>query len=177
MKISDELLNAGRELAEKHGYTELYVNDNGEFFTVKNFAILSVKNDNAKWAKIDLVAVVEKTEKTTTDLQKASEVIAEIEGATDMVIVEAIMKAEAEGKNRKSVIEAGKNKLKVIAERATSPLGEDGKPENVTLQAIETETELTAVAALLELEKLGKNRPEVIEAATKKIETLTKNAQ
>lgn len=175
MKISEEKLKEGRELAAKHGFKELFVNEKGEFFTNKSFASMSVGYDKEKFAEVPLVSDQSQlTEKATNDLGKAADVIAAIEVSKSSDEVIAILKAEAEGKNRKSVIEAGKKKLDVIAEAATSPLGSQ---ENVTITAIEEETELAAVAALLELEKLGKNRPEVIEAATKKIETLTKKAE
>jgi len=118
MKITDLKLKAARELAEKHGYTELYVNDKGEFFTSPNFAALSVKYDKTKWSKVELIAVVEKEQKTTTDLQKAAELIAIIEAATDVAEIEAIAIAEAEGKNRVSVIEAAARKIESISNNA-----------------------------------------------------------
>ena len=188
MKISEDKLKEGRELAAKHKFTKLFVNVFGEFFTNPSYAAMSVKYDKEKFAEVPLTSDQSQSQSTekatnastgsaTNDLGKAADVIAAIEAAIGGEAVVAIMKAEAEGKNRKSVIDAGKKKLDAIAQAATSPAAEDGKPENVTLAAIEEETEVTAVAALLELEKLGKNRPEVIEAATKKIETLTKKAE
>lgn len=118
MKITDLKLKAARELAEKHGYTELYVNDKGEFFTSQNYAAMSVNNDKAKWAKVELIAVVEKEQKATTDLQKTAEVLAEIEAATEVAVVEAIAKAEAEGKNRKSVIFSAEKKIESLSKNA-----------------------------------------------------------
>ena len=118
MKISDAKLKAGRDLADKHGYTELYVNDKGEFFTSPNFAALSVNYDKTKWSKVELIAVVEKEQKTTTDLQKAAELIAIIEAASEVTEIEAIAKAEAEGKNRVSVIEAAAKKIESLSNNA-----------------------------------------------------------
>lgn len=181
MKISEEKLKEGRKLAKEFGFKELFVNEIGEFFTNKSFAAMSVGYDKEKFAEVPLAgedtSTASVTEKATNDLGKAADVIAAIEAAISSDEVIAILKAEAEGKNRKSVIDAGNKKLAAIAKAATSPSTEADEQENVTIAAIEEETELTADAALLELEKLGKNRPEVIEAATKKIETLTKKAE
>lgn len=180
MKISEEKLKEGQKLAKEFGFKELFVNETGEFFTNKSFASMSVNYDKEKFAEVPLTSYQsqsQSTEKGTNDLGKAADVIVAIEAAISSDEVIAILKAEAEGKNRKSVIDAGKKKLDAIANAATSPSTEAGEQENATLQAIEEETELTTVAALLELEKLGKNRHEVIEAATKKIETLTKKAE
>lgn len=178
MKISEDKLKEGRKLAKEFGFKELFVNETGEFFTNKSFASMSVNYDKEKFAEVPLAGDEKpETEKATNDLGKAADVIAAIESATSSNEVIAILDAEAEGKNRKSVIDAGNKKLAAISKAATSPSTEAGEQENVTIAAIEEETELTAVAALLELEKLGKNRPEVIEAATKKIETLTKKAE
>ena len=118
MKITALQLKQARELAEKHGYTELYINDKGEHFTSANLSALSVGHDKDKWAKIDLIAVVEKEEKSTTDLQKAAELIAMIEAATEVEAIEAIAKAEAEGKNRVSVIEAAAKKIESLSKNA-----------------------------------------------------------
>jgi len=118
MKITALQLKQARELAEKHGYTELYINDKGEHFTSANLSALSVGHDKDKWAKIDLIAVVEKEEKSTTDLQNAAELIAMIEAATEVEAIEAIAKAESEGKNRKSVIFSAEKKIESLSKNA-----------------------------------------------------------
>ena len=118
MKITAIQLKQARELAEKHGYTELYINDKGELFTSANLSALSVGHDKDKWAKIDLIAVVEKEEKSTTGLQNAAELITEIEAATEVAVVEAIAKAETEGKNRKSVIFSAEKKIESLSKNA-----------------------------------------------------------
>ena len=177
MKISEDKLKEGRKLAKEFGFKELYLNEKGEFFTNKSYASMSVGYDNSKFAEVPLngeASTETGKEKATNDLGKAEEVIRAIELAINAEAVVAILKAEAEGKKRPSVIKAGEKKLKSIAENATNAGNETS---TVTLEAIESETELVAVAALLELEKLGKNRPEVIDAATKKIETLTNKAE
>lgn len=110
MKITDAKQKEAIALAKKHGYKQLFINVDGEFFTNANFAAMSVKNDKEAWAKVDLGVEV-KAEKATNDLGKAADVIAAIEAATEVAAVEAIAKAEAEGKNRKSVIDAATKKI------------------------------------------------------------------
>jgi len=135
MKISEDKLKEGRELAEKHGFKELFVNEKGEFFTNKSFAAMSVNYDKEQFAEVDLSeAGSRKTEEkatnastgsATNDLGKAVEVIEAIEVATEVEVVEAIMKAETEGKNRKSVIEAAVKKLLTFKKET-----EDGSQES-----------------------------------------------
>ena len=132
MKISEDKLKEGRELAEKHGFKELFVNEKGEFFTNKSFAAMSVNYDKEQFAEVDLSeAGSRKTEEkatnastgsATNDLGKAVEAI---EVATEVEVVEAIMKAETEGKNRKSVIEAAVKKLLTFKKET-----EDGSQES-----------------------------------------------
>lgn len=129
MKISEEKLKEGRELAAKHGFKVLFVNEIGEFFTNKSFAAMSVGYDKEKFAEVPLTSdqsQSQSTEKATNDLGKAADVIVAIEAAISSDDVIAILDAETVGKNRKSVIDAGKKKLDAIAKAAVSPL----KPEN-----------------------------------------------
>lgn len=113
MKISEDKLKEGRELAKKHGFKKLFVNEKGEFFTNPSYASMSVNYDKEKFAEVPLNSdQSQSTEKGTNDLGKAADVIAALEAATEAEVVEAILKAETEGKNRKSVIEAG---VKILA--------------------------------------------------------------
>ena len=124
MKITDKKRKEALEIAKMFGCKELFVNVDGEFFTNQNYAANSVKNDKELWAKVDL-GVEAEVQKVTNDLGKSADVIAAIEAATSSAEVIAILDAEAEGKNRKSVIEAGNKKLAAIANAATSPGAED----------------------------------------------------
>jgi hypothetical protein len=117
MKITEAQLKRARELAAKHGCKELFINEKGEFFTSQNYAALSVKNNKEKWTKVELGNDV-KVEKTTTDLEKAAEVIAKIEASTEVSAIELIVKAESEGRNRKSVIDAGAKKIESLSKNA-----------------------------------------------------------
>lgn len=118
MEISKDKLLEGQKLAKKHGYKQLFVNAKGEFFTEKSFAFMSVGNNADDIAEVPLVGEVEsegKSEgKATNDLAKAADVIAAIDAAETVEAVEDIKKAELEGKNRKSVIEAVEKKLETF---------------------------------------------------------------
>jgi hypothetical protein len=172
MEITKDKLQEGRELAKKHGFKKLFLNEKGEFFTDKGLALMSVERNADKVAEVPLAGGGEGEEKgegkATNDLAKAADVIAAIEAAETHDAVVAILDAESAGKNRKTVIDAGNKRLEAIAEAAQSP------KDNVTIEAIEAETDQKAVEALLNLEKAGKNRPEVISAAEKKLETFKK---
>ncbi len=117
MKITESQQKQARELAEKHGCKELYLNDKGEFFTSENYAAMSVSNDKEKYLKLS-IGIEVNAEKSTNDLGKAADVILEIEAATDVEAIEAILIAEAEGKNRKSVIDAGAKKIESLSKNA-----------------------------------------------------------
>lgn len=174
MEITKDKLKEGRELAKKHGFKKLFLNSKGEFFTDNGLALMSVERNADKMAEVPLNGEGdEKSESevkaaATNDLAKAADVIAAIEAAENSEAVIKILDAESAGKNRKTVIDAGNKRLEAIAEAAQSP------KENVTIEAIEAETDQKAVEALLNLEKAGKNRPEVIAAAEKKLETFKK---
>lgn len=121
MKISEDKLKEGRELAKNRGFKKLFVNEKGEFFTNPSYASMSVNYDKEKFAEVPLNSdQSQSTEKGTNDLGKAADVIAAIEAAISSDEVIDILKAEAKGKNRKSVIDAGKNKLAAIAKAAES---------------------------------------------------------
>jgi hypothetical protein len=132
MKISEDKLKEGRKLAKDFGFKELYVNVDGEFFTNKSFAAMSVKYDKEQFAEVDLTgtstggstsspngsATNASTGSATNDLGKAADVIAAIEVAPEAEVVEAILKAESEGKNRKSVIDAAQKKIAAFTDVA-----------------------------------------------------------
>lgn len=135
MEISEDKLKEGRKLAKEFGFKELFVNEIGEFFTNKSFAAMSVKYDKEKFAEVPLTDTGDGNSeneggKATNDLGKAVEVIAAIEAETTSSGVIAILAAEAKGKNRKSVIDAGNKKLAAISTAAISPSTEDGKTES-----------------------------------------------
>ena len=113
LKITSETKKRAQEVAEKNGLNVVFVNDKGEFFSNENFASLSVKGDKSKYAKIEVVAVSDdsESEKATNDLGTVTEVVAAIEAAETVEAIEAITKAETEGKNRKTVLEAGAKKI------------------------------------------------------------------
>ena len=115
MKITENKIKEGRELAAKHGFKQLFVNEKGEFFSNKNYADMSVNYDKDKIVEVPLTGSVTE-EKTTTDLDKAADVIVHIEAATEVSVVEAILKAETEGKNRATVVKAAIKKLAVLME-------------------------------------------------------------
>ena len=131
MKISEDKLKEGRELANKHGFKALFVNEKGEFFTNPSYAAASVGYDKEKFAEVPLKDGMgqgaESVDKHTNDLGKAADVIAAIDVAKSSDEVIAILDAEAAGKNRKSVIEAGNKKLDAIAQAAVSPSEKAGK--------------------------------------------------
>lgn len=113
LKITSETKKRAEEVAEKNGLNVIFVNDKGEFFSNENFAALSVKSNKSKYAKIEVVTVSDDSEpeKSTNDLGTVTEVVAAIETAESVDAVEAIVKAEKEGKNRKTVLEAGAKKI------------------------------------------------------------------
>lgn len=172
MKVTKEQQAEALKLANERKFKALWINENGEFFTDPSFAAMSVKYDKEKFAKVDLGVKVEKPEsKTTTDLDKATDVIAKIEAAETKEAVEAILKAETEGRNRKSVIDSGNKKLESFPKTNETPVAET---QEKVIAEIEAETDLEKLETFLIVEKESFNRPEVIEAAEKKIELLKK---
>ncbi len=138
MKITADIKAKAAELAEKHGFDELFVNAKGEFFTSKSNAANSVDGNKEKYAQVHL-GVAGSGERTTTDLDKAADVIAQIEAAEDKEGVEAILEAESEGKNRKTVIEAALKKVKAFEAASAEKTAADAKKLNDSLkQASET---------------------------------------
>ena len=112
MKITNEIKKQAAEVAEKNRLNVVFVNERGEFFSSENFVALSVKGDKAKYAKIEVDIVSDdENEKGTNDLGEVDEVITSIQAAESVEEVEAILKAEAEGKNRKTILEAGAKKI------------------------------------------------------------------
>lgn len=119
MKLTDKIRKQANELAEKHGFDELFVNEKGEFFSNKSHAANSVGHDKEKYAKVPIAGAT-KAEKGTTSLETGKELIAEIEKAEDAESVMAILVAEEEGKNRKTVVEAANKKLEALASKKDS---------------------------------------------------------
>ncbi len=109
MKLTDKIRKQAAELAQKHGFSQLWVNEKGEFFSNQSYAVHSVGGDKSKWTEVPIGVAVETN--ATNDLGKAADVIAAIEKAETAEEVRAILDAEVAGKNRKSVIEAGDKKL------------------------------------------------------------------
>lgn len=125
MKVTDKIRKQAAELAEKHGLTQVWVNEKGEFFSNVSHAANSVGGNKEKYAVLMFSAAQETT--ATNDLGKAADVIAAIEAAADTEAVQAILKAEQEGKNRKSVIEAAEKKLTALAAKQQDTNGTDGE--------------------------------------------------
>jgi len=112
MKVTDKIRKQGEELAEKHGFKRIFVNEKGEFFSNQSYAAHSVGGDMTKYAEIALGTAVEAT--ATNDLGKAADVIAAIEASSDVEEVRAILEAEVAGKDRKSVVEAASKKIAAL---------------------------------------------------------------
>ncbi|WP_418894699.1 hypothetical protein [Limibacterium fermenti] len=112
LKISKETRAKAIQTAKDNGLSSIFVNDKGEFFSNENFARLSVDQKVDRYAKIDVLTVDTDEKKGTNDTGTVTEVVAAIEAATDIASVEAILKAENEGKGRKTVIEAAEKKIK-----------------------------------------------------------------
>lgn len=147
MKISEDKQKEGLKLAEKHGFKELFVNVKGEFFSNKSYAAMSVGYDKDKFAEVSLTGTVIE-EKTTTDLDKAADVIVHIETATEVSVVEAILKAETEGKNRATIVKAAMKKLAGLAEVAkevknSKDIKEDALKGGEILKQVQNDETLT----------------------------------
>ncbi len=118
MKATKEQIKTGKELAGNYGFKRIWVNKKGEFFSNENYCANSVSSKKDEYAEVPLTVVVDE-EKGTNDLETAKEVIAHIEVAATADAVEAILKAEKEGKNRVTVIEAADKKLKSLTEKGS----------------------------------------------------------
>lgn len=79
MKLTKALIEQAKEIMSDNKVDKVYLNDKGEFFTVHNYAMISVHNDKSKLAEItaDTVAPAagDSTEsiyagKSLTDLKK-----------------------------------------------------------------------------------------------------------
>lgn len=113
LKITTEQKNKGIELGRKLGHAKMWINENGEYFTNENLAMLSVKSDKEKVCVIDVADEVV-AEKKTNELGTVTEVVAAIEAAADAEAVQDIIDAENEGKKRKTVLDAGAKKLEIF---------------------------------------------------------------
>ena len=112
MTISKEIKDKALEIGRKHKLAKVWVNEGGEVFSEEQFAKASVAGDKDKFAAVEITAEVKNTEKVTNDLGTVLEVLAAIEAAATAEDVQAIIDAEKEGKNRKTVLEAADKKLK-----------------------------------------------------------------
>lgn len=125
MKVTDKIRKEAADIAHKLGLKQIFINEKGEFFSNQSYAAHSVGGDKNKYAEVALGVVVETT--ATNDLGKAADVIAAIEATDDTEAVLAILKAEQEGKNRKSVVEAAEKKLTSLAAKQQDTNGTDGE--------------------------------------------------
>jgi predicted transcriptional regulator len=116
MKITKAILKKAAEVAEKHNYSRLYANDKGELFTLKSNASNSVDGKKDRYAEVPLAKAINE-DKSTTDLDKVEDVLKQIEAAETEEQVAKIVDAESEGKNRKTVIEAGTKKLESFTKK------------------------------------------------------------
>lgn len=112
LKISKEQKDMALSLGRKHKAKVMWVNKKGEYFTQEQFAKASVGGNDDELAKVEITAEVQ--EKKTNDLDTAKAVIAEIEAAQTQEVVEDILTAEKEGKNRETVIKAAEKKLETF---------------------------------------------------------------
>ena len=117
MKVTNEQINTGIELAEKYGFKRIWVNLAGEFFSNENNCANSVKGKKSEYAEVNLNGFAGKKEKGTNDLEKIKEVLSHIEDAESTEAVGAILEAEKAGKNRKPVIEAAEKKLESFTQK------------------------------------------------------------
>ncbi|MDR1459157.1 MAG: hypothetical protein LBI60_02975 [Bacteroidales bacterium] len=53
MNISKKKAAEARKIKAEHGYKEIYVNDKGEFFSIENYALLSVNGDKKRYMKVE----------------------------------------------------------------------------------------------------------------------------
>lgn len=109
MTISNEIKEKALEIGRRHKLSKVWVNDRGEVFSEEQYAKASVGSDKDKFTSVEVTAEVK--EKGTNDLGNVTEVTAAIEAAETAEAVQAILDAELAGKNRKTVLEAAKNKL------------------------------------------------------------------
>lgn len=114
LKIDDKTKKRAQEVIKNNGLSVVFVNDKGEFFSNENHAALSVGGNKAKYAKIEVGAISDNSEKGTNDLGTVNDVVAAIESAETVEAIEAILKAEREGKARKTILDAGAKRIELL---------------------------------------------------------------
>ncbi|MCF8337904.1 MAG: hypothetical protein K9I74_07970 [Bacteroidales bacterium] len=108
MKLSNKIKKQAAEIAEKHGFREIWVNDMNEFFSLKSNAANSVEGDSKRYAEVPLGGVAQE------EVKSADELIKEVEASEDIDALEKVIEVEKKEKNRKTVIEAAEKKLESL---------------------------------------------------------------
>ena len=106
MKATNKQIDKGQKLAKNLKTDILYINDNGEFFTSENLALLSVKNDKNRCQKLDYSAVIKSDE--------ASEELTEIKSLKTIDEVQSILDTELEGAGREEIIKACEDRIREL---------------------------------------------------------------
>lgn len=109
INITDAQTKKAKEIARKRGVKVVFVNDKGEFFTNKNYALNSVKNDTSKLADVEADTVVAQNdagEQNQYASLNANDLIAIIQESTSKDELDKIAAFEKTGKKRKTVQEA-----------------------------------------------------------------------
>ncbi|GEM_PF-2056259 len=158
-----------------------FITDENEI-AVKNHAVKNRYGKELSIARftrdeLEEEAKASKRNKTTTSKddegKTAKELIAEIEAAKEVKVVEAILKAENNGEKRKTVLEAAEKQIQELkALKDNGSEGDDAKTAKELIAVIEAAKELQAVEAILKAENEGEKRKTVLEAAEKRINEL-----
>lgn len=122
LQITKEQKEKANEIGRKHNVEKVFVNDKGEFFTVENYAKLSVNGDKDKIAVVVVSASTSDdnksnttgsatAQKATTETATAAELITAIEATTEITAVQAILDAEKQGRKRATVLAAAGKKI------------------------------------------------------------------
>ena len=83
MKPTKEHIEAGKELAKRHGVKQLFVNENSEFFTSHNAASLSVGHDKDKFAEVPLTLTAKEVAAANKEVAAANKEAAAKEAAAN----------------------------------------------------------------------------------------------
>lgn len=119
LTITKEQKEKAIAIGRKHNVEKVFINDKGEFFTVENYARLSVNSDKEKIAIVSVTALSssekkQKNENQTTEANTVAELISAIESASDASEVQDIIKAESNGLKRSSVLKAAGERIKQL---------------------------------------------------------------
>jgi hypothetical protein len=98
------------ELAKKHSVKELFMNNNGEFFTAENLAAISVGGKKELYAKIE----TSYNEASGLNSKKADELIPLIATIESVEELQSILDAENADKKRSTVITAIEERVKEL---------------------------------------------------------------